>query len=118
MAPISWIFYRFLKNEETSTNAPGASSGDSYKIFNQAETEAQKMVGESAGQPAFRGSIRILVSSDTPSSAKNGLSTLVSATNIFTDEYNNQLDNPQMIEDPLKFIFTPLRYFAYKFRLV
>ncbi len=118
ITPISWVFYRFLKNEETSTNAPGASSGDSYKIFNQAETEAQKMVGESAGQPAFRGSIRILVSSDTPSSAKNGLSTLVSATNIFTDEYNNQLENPQMIEDPLRFIFTPLRYFAYRFRLV
>ncbi len=76
------------------------------------------MVGESAGQPAFEGSIRILVASDTALSAKNGLSTLVSATNIFTDEYNNQLDNPQMVEDPLRFIFTPLRYFAYKFRLV
>jgi hypothetical protein len=117
-APISWILFRFVKNEETGSNAPGAASGDSYKIFNQAETEAQKMVGESAGQPAFEGSIRILVSSDTALSAKDGLSTLVSATNIFTDEYNNQLDNPQMIEDPLRFIFTPLRYFAYKFRLV
>lgn len=118
VAPISWILYRFIKNEETISTAPGASSGDAYKIFNQAETEAQKMVGESAGQPAFQGSIRILVASDTSVSAKNGLSTLVSATNIFTDEYNNQLGNPQMIEDPLRFIFTPLRYFAYKFRLV
>ena len=118
LAPLAWILYRFVKNEESSTNAPGASGGDSYKIFNQAETEAQKMVGESAGQPGFQGSIRILVASDTSISAKNGLSTLVSATNIFTDEYNNQLDNPQMIEDPLRFIFTPLRYFAYKFRLV
>ena len=118
LAPISWLFFRFLKNEESASNAPGASSGDSYKIFNQAETEAQKMVGESAWQPAFRGSIRVMVASDTPVSAKNGLSTLVSATNIFTDEYNNQLENPQMIEDPFRFIFTPLRYFAYKFRLV
>lgn len=117
-APLSWILYRFVKNEETVSNAPGASGGDSYKIFNQAETEAQKMVGESAGQPGFEGSIRILVASDTALAAKNGLSTLVSATNIFTDEYNNQLQNPQMVEDPLRFIFTPLRYFAYKFRLV
>jgi len=117
-APIAWIIFRFVKNEESWSNAPGATGGDSYKIFNQAETEAQKMVGESAGQPAYEGSIRILVSSDTSVSAKNWLSTLVSATNIFTDEYNNQLDNPQMIEDPLRFIFTPLRYFAYKFRLV
>jgi Type IV secretory system Conjugative DNA transfer len=117
-APLAWILFRFVKNEETGSNAPGASGGDSYKIFNQAETEAQKMVGESAGQPGFEGSIRILVASDTAISAKNGLSTLVSATNIFTDEYNNQLQNPQMVEDPLRFIFTPLRYFAYKFRLV
>jgi len=44
-------------------NAPGASEGDAYKIFNQAETEAQKVMGEAASQPAFRTSIRVLVSS-------------------------------------------------------
>ena len=27
IAPIAFLFYRFLKNEETSSNAPGASSG-------------------------------------------------------------------------------------------
>lgn len=117
-APLSWILFRFVKNEETSSLAPGATSGDSYKIFNQAEQEAQKMVGESAGQPAFEGSIRILVASDTPESTRKGLLNLVAATSIFTDEYNNQLDNPQMVEDTFRFIFTPLRYFAYKFRLV
>lgn len=98
--------------------APGASSGDAYKIFNQAETESQKMVGESAGQPGFECSIRILVSSDTAVSAKNALSSLVAATNVFTDEYNNQLSNPQMMEDPFRFFFTPIRYFAYRYRLV
>lgn len=100
------------------SNAPGATSGDSYKIFNQAEVEAQKMVGESAGQPGFQGSIRILVASDTVESTRKGLLNLVAATSIFTDEYNNQLDNPQMIEDTIRFIFTPIRYFAYRFRLV
>ncbi len=118
-APIGWILYRFIKNEEDpTTKAPWASTGDSYKIFNQAEQEAQKMVGESAGQPGFEGSIRILVASDTEESARKWLLNLVAATSIFTDEYNNQLSNPQMIEDTLRFIFTPLRYFAYKFRLV
>lgn len=119
VAPISWLLYRFIKNEEDPTStAPGASSGDAYKIFNQAETEAQKMVGESAGQPGFSASIRILVSSDTSSSAKSALQNLVAATSIFTDEYNNHLDNPQMIEDPLRFFFTPIRYFAYQYRLI
>ncbi len=119
LAPISWLLYRFIKNEDDpSSTAPGASSGDSYKIFNQAETEAQKMVWESAWQPGFSCSIRILVASDTGSSAKNALSSLVAATNVFTDEYNNQLANPQMMEDPFRFFFTPIRYFAYKFRLI
>ena len=120
IAPIRWIFFRFLKNEDSSdgSNAPGASGGDSYKIFNQAETEAQKMVGESAGQPGFESSIRILVSSDTRTSAHNGLQNLIAATSIFTDEYNNQLDNPQIMEDMFRFIFTPLRYFAFQFRLI
>ncbi len=119
VAPISWLLYRFIKNEEDpSSTAPGASSGDAYKIFNQAETESQKMVGESAGQPGFSCSIRILVASDTGTSAKNALSSLVAANNVFTDEYNNQLTNPQMLEDPFRFFFTPIRYFAYRFRLM
>lgn len=118
LTPISWLFYRMIKNEESASNAPGASGGDSYKIFNQAETESQKMVGESAGQPGFEASIRILVSSDTRESAHQGLQSLVAATSIFTDEYNNQLDNPQMIEDMFRVIFTPLRYFAFQYRLI
>lgn len=76
------------------------------------------MVGESAGQPGFQSSIRILVSSDTGSSARSALQNLVAATSIFTDEYNNQLGNPQLIEDTLRFIFSPLRYFAYQYRLI
>lgn len=76
------------------------------------------MVGESAGQPGFAASIRILVSSDTTSSARSALQNMVAATSIFTDEYNNRLGNPQMLEDPFRFFFTPLRYFAYRFRLV
>lgn len=119
VAPISWLAYRFVKNEQSpSSNAPGAASGDSYKIFNQAETEAHKMVGESAGQPGFAASIRILVSSDTSDSARNALQNLVAASSIFTDEYNNQLDNPQLLEDTFRFLFSPLRYFAYQFRLL
>lgn len=108
-----------MKNEQSpGSNAPGATSGDSYKIFNQAETEAHKMVGESAGQPGFAASIRILVASDTSESARNALQNLVAASSIFTDEYNNQLDNPQLLEDTFRFLFTPLRYFAYRFRLL
>lgn len=37
--------------------------------------------------------------------------------NIYTDEYNNKLDNPQILEDMFRFFFTPIRYFAFKLRL-
>ena len=108
---------RFVNNEESQSNAPGASSGDAYKIFNQAEQEAQKMVGESAGQPAFRSAIRILVASDTVESAKSGLYNLLGSTSIYTDEYNNKLDDPRVTEDLFGFFFTPIRYLAFRFKL-
>ncbi|MDD4151099.1 MAG: type IV secretory system conjugative DNA transfer family protein, partial [Candidatus Gracilibacteria bacterium] len=100
------------------SNAPGASSGDSYKIFNQAETEAQKIMGETAAQPSFKSSIRIFVSSPNPKSADTGVHSIIAASSIFTDEYNNSLDNPQLIEDLFPFIFTPIRFFAFRYKLV
>lgn len=115
---LSWIVDFFSSSGSSdSTQAPGASSGDSYKIFNQAEQESHKAVGESAGQPAFLASIRLLVSSDEPVSTKNALETIVGAASMYTDEYNNKLDNPQ-IEDLFAFFFTPIRYFAYRFRMI
>ncbi len=120
-APLTFIgwFIDFFSTSGSSdsTQAPGAASGDSYKIFNQAEQESQKAVGESAGQPAFLASIRLLVSSDDPVSTKNALETIMGATSMYTDEYNNKLDNPQ-IEDLFAFFFTPIRYFAYRFRMI
>ena len=99
-------------------NAPWASEWDAYKIFNQAETEAHKIMWESAWQPFFSWSIRILVSSKKNENSEKWVHAIVAAASIFTDEYNNALDNPQVREDAFAFIFTPLRYFAFKFKLV
>lgn len=100
------------------TNAPGASEWDAYKIFNQAETESQKLMGEAAAQPCFRTSLRIIVSTKTQWESLTGLQSIVAASSIFTDEYNNSLDNPQFWEDGFRFIFGPLRFFAYRHKLV
>jgi hypothetical protein len=118
-APVYWILRIFVENETPpdSTGAPGAATGDSYKIFNQAEQESQKAVGEAAGQPGFTASIRILVSSEDEEKVESALSGLILATSVFTDEYNNKLDNPQ-IEDLFSGIVAPIRYFAYTHRLV
>ena len=99
-------------------NAPGASEWDSYKIFNQAETEAQKLMWEAAAQPNFETSIRVVVSSPKYENCENWVHAIVAAASIFTDEYNNSLDNPQMLEDAFPFIFTPIRSFAFKHKLV
>lgn len=99
-------------------NAPGASEWDAYKIFNQAETEAQKIMGEAAAQPAFKSSARVLVSSKVHQSAENWVHAIVAAASIFTDEYNNSLDNPQVLEDAFPWLFTPLRYFGFRYKLV
>jgi Type IV secretory system Conjugative DNA transfer len=115
--PIVWL----IQGPESmvgQSNAPGASEGDAYKIFNQAETESQKIMGEAASQPAFRTSIRILVSSQDRKKSEQGVHAIVAAASLFTDEYNNALDNPQIFEDAFPFIFTPLRYFAYRYKLV
>jgi len=101
-----------------SNNAPWASSWDSYKIFNQAEVEAQKIMWESAGQLSFNSSIRVICSSRSWKNAEEWVHAVIWASTIFSDEYNNSLDNPQLIEDALPFIFTPIRYFAYKYRLL
>jgi Type IV secretory system Conjugative DNA transfer len=100
------------------SGAPGASEGDSYKIFNQAETESQKVMGEAAAQPAFEVSIRIIVSTPTYTTSLSGLQSILAAWAIFTDEYNNSLGNPHFIEDAFFYIVTPLRYLAFKLKLV
>ncbi len=99
-------------------NAPGTSEWDAYKIFNQAETEAQKIMWEAAAQPAFKSSIRVLVSSKNHQSCEDWVHAIVAAASIFTDEYNNSLDNPQVLEDAFPWIFTPLRYVGFKYKLV
>jgi hypothetical protein len=107
----------FSAGKGDGSNAPGASGGDSYKIFNQAEQESHKAVGESAGQPAFLASIRLLVSSEDSTATKNALESVIGAMSMYTDEYNNKLDNPQW-EDLFAAIMTPIRYFAYRFRMI
>lgn len=99
-------------------NAPWASEWDSYKIFNQAETESQKLMWEAASQPIFETSIRILVSSKNKQKSEDWIHAIVAAASIFTDEYNNALDNPQVIEDAIPSIITKIRYFAFKYKLV
>ena len=97
---------------------PGAGSGDAFKIFNQAEQEAQKMVGESAGQQTFVTSITAIVASKSGIEAENGLNNLILASSTFTDEYCNKLDNPQVLEDIFRFLYTRIHILIFQYKLI
>lgn len=75
-------------------------------------------MGEAAAQPAFEGSIRVIVSTPQSDTSLSGLQSILASSNIFTDEYNNSLSNPKFWEDALYTIFTPLRYIGFKLKLV
>ena len=73
---------------------------------------------EAASQQTYKTAIRILVSSKDHQLAEQGVHAIVAACSMFTDEYNNALDNPQFLEDAFPFIFTPFRYIGYKYKLL
>lgn len=116
--PVRVIFEWSDAAIKDGNNAPWANEWDSYKIFNQAETESQKLMWEAASQPVFETSIRILVSSKDKQKSEDWIHAIVAAASIFTDEYNNALDNPQILEDAIPWLITKMRYFAFKYKLV
>ncbi len=116
LAPLGWIVTNFVQNK-ADANPMGASGGDSYKIFNQAEQEAQKMVGENAAQNAFEASMIVLVGSDTESGAQNGIDSMLASTSVYTNEYCNNLDNNQILEGMFRPIVRFLHKMAFRFKL-
>jgi len=56
------------------------------------------MVGENAAENSFSASIIVLVGSDSPQSAKNGIDSMLASTSVYTNEYCNSLDNNEVVE--------------------
>lgn len=76
------------------------------------------MVGESAGQQTFVGSIVLLVASQSADQAEEGINSMRSACSIFTDEYANKLDNPQNFEDIFRPFYRWVHRMTFDFKLV
>ncbi len=117
LAPLSWLVDNFIQNKP-DTNAPWASGGDSYKIFNQAEQEAQKMVWENAAQNSFEASIIVLVWSNSSETAQNGIDSMLASTSVYTNEYCNSLDNNQMAEGIFRGIIRTIHRICFDYKLV
>lgn len=79
------------------TNAPGASSGDSYIRMLQPKEEAIKRMGNKAGQVYFDASIRIVGVAESSMRATEISNNLNIAFSIYHDQYNNSFQNRRIL---------------------
>jgi len=100
---------------ETQTQAPGASSGDSYVRMLASEEENLKQMGEKANQEGFDTTIRIMASAPTLARAAQILDSIVLGFNTFSNQGSNWFQNRRVI--PWDLINTPWINFNFKHRL-
>lgn len=83
----------------------------------KAKEDAMNAIWEEAWLPVFRTSIILITSSDNKENLDTNIDSLVSAYNIYSDEYSNELNEANTKHDVLWFIFKPLWTIASKFYL-
>ena len=83
----------------------------------KAEEDALNAMWEEAGKPAFTAWVMLITSSRYKDRLSSNLQTIISALTIYKDEYNNGLDQPEILHDIFWFIFKPLWRFAVFFHL-
>ena len=91
------FFYSEFFSGSGGTNAPGASSGDSYVRMLQPKEEAFKKIGEKAGQVGFDTSIRLIGVADTKQRAIEITNNMNVAFSIYHDAYLNWFQNRRII---------------------
>ena len=83
----------------------------------KAKEDVLNAIWEEAWLSIFRSSLILITSSDTKENLSSNIDSLISAFNIYWDEYSNQLDEANTRHDVLWFIFKPLWTIAAKFYL-
>jgi hypothetical protein len=74
------------------SNAPGASSGDSYVRMLQSEEEVAKSMGEKAQQSGFKSVVRVMASSPRDERVSQILNGIFVAFNIFKGKGTNRFE--------------------------
>ncbi len=91
---------------------------DSYTRMTKAEEEAINTMADEAWKPAFTSSMFIISSSDKKENNDENIQSLISAYTIYKDEYNNGLDQPEILADIFGWFFKPMWKFSAIFSLV
>lgn len=118
--PVLGGFLSFLAGAASDglTQAPGASSGDSFVRMIQPEEELYKEMGEKAGMSWFHCSLRILAASSTRERALDITNNLQVAFNVFRHLYGNFFVNHRVYVDFLPLSWNaPLIHWQWKKRL-
>ncbi|EKD47636.1 MAG: hypothetical protein ACD_65C00350G0002 [uncultured bacterium] len=90
------LIFGYDRAKETSTNAPGANSGDKFVRMLQTEEELAKRIGEKSSQVGFDAMIRVFASSPNPVRAEQLISNLFVAFNVFKDAASNWFQGRRM----------------------
>jgi hypothetical protein len=112
---LSWILNMARGANGGQTNAPGASSGDSYIRMLQTKEEAYKKIGEKAGQVGFDVSIRIVAMAKTDARTEEIANNMNVAFSVYHDAYLNWFQNRRIY--PMDLINNPLMKFVFQRRI-
>lgn len=113
--PIKILVKGFDPATDNISNAPGASSGDSYVRMLQSEEELYKSVGEKSLQSGFDTTIRVVASSPRQERVQEVLNGLFVSFNIFKSKGGNRMENRRIL--PIDTLNAPFILHNFKYRL-
>jgi len=93
------------------------TSWDKLVRMVKAEEESLNSMWEEAANSAFESWLILVTSSDVKERTRDNIQQVISAYNVYTDQYANSLDNPEKVADIFEFIVQPLRKIASTFKL-
>jgi len=112
-----WFFINWPSDELISRSTDKEKKWDAIVRMVKAEEESINAMWEEAAQSAFYSGITLITSTDTKERIKDNMHLMISAFNIYNDQYANELDNPEKIADIFWVFLQPLRKIAVNFRL-
>jgi len=117
---ILWRWFKaFIKLIFTWKSPNKQKNADNVTMVRMVKAKEDTLndMGSEAGTAAFEAWIELITSSDEPSRLSNNITALVSAFNVYTDEYGNELEQLENKAGTMNFIAKPLWTLAAKYSL-
>lgn len=112
---LPWHWISFLT--KGPSDALTKKKQDGYVRMVKSEEDALNAMAEEASYPAFRAGLMLIASSDDANEAHNNILNMVGTMSIYNHEYNNELEQPELLVGLFGGIMRPLWKFAAQFHL-